>query len=780
MANNNLIEDFVSAIKTEKPKQTTTHSAQVSKIDKEGTVWVRVAGSTKETPTAMNASEVKKGDSVNVEWRNNKLYIAGNYSDPSAGSARVAAVEDSAARANDAAIRAVNDAGIARTAAEQAVADAETAKTSAEQAIADAADAKDAAEDAQASASAAQTSASNAAASAATAASEASTAATAASSAQTSASNAGRSASQAQAASEAAQLAALATITTDTIHYLATSASSGVTRQTTGWTTTTQSMDSTKRYLWTYHTYTSAKGTTTDTDPVITGVFGEKGAKGETGDDGVSVTAVQPQYYLSTSSSSATGGSWSNSLSYVTGKYIWTRDMISYSDSTSAPSTAIYNQALTESCRDAAQALGLIQTHQEYFWHDSNGAHVLGNTSGYRNDIDSTGMKIMDVTTEKSVAEFTADNSRIGGENSARLLLEPSMMSLISDEDINFFSIDSDVGTAQIKVDVKHAIARTTVSNGYKLSIYLLDDFATATTVRIKGPVEWELTDLVNTSNLPQDVGANIKSQSDSLYFYNMHPSYSNAKGYMHVTAKFTAVVNTDESTDTLSEIYALAKIGSGWRNAATLNLELTYDKNNKRIDLIAKAEASSNQVYKNNKGKNVNRNSVYCMKTAHGPAYSLGTRLGKAQLFSTTIGEGLTSNSNDQLCIGKYNNVDSIDDCAFVVGNGTSDSARSNALTVDWSGNVDIASGAEYRVNGTNILEEVKTLVLTTSSISSLPQTVTDSRISADHVVVNSVLSNPSAQTGDWTVTTSDGSLSIAGSISGSTTVTLYLCKSM
>lgn len=134
MANNNLIEDFVSAIKTEKPKQTTTHSAQVSKIDKEGTVWVRVAGSTKETPTAMNASEVKKGDSVNVEWRNNKLYIAGNYSDPSAGSARVAAVEDSAARANDAAIRAVNDAGIAKAAADQAVADAETAREAAESA----------------------------------------------------------------------------------------------------------------------------------------------------------------------------------------------------------------------------------------------------------------------------------------------------------------------------------------------------------------------------------------------------------------------------------------------------------------------------------------------------------------------------------------------------------------------------------------------------------------------------------------------------------------------
>lgn len=72
----------------------------------------------------------------------------------------------------------------------------------------------------------------------------------------------------------------------------------------------------------------------------------------------------------------------------------------------------------------------------------------------------------------------------------------------------------------------------------------------------------------------------------------------------------------------------------------------------------------------------------------------------------------------------------------------------------------------------------EVKCLVLTSPSFNSLPQTISNANITADHVVINSVLSNPAAQTGDWTVTTSAGSLSIAGSISGSTTITLYLIK--
>lgn len=70
------------------------------------------------------------------------------------------------------------------------------------------------------------------------------------------------------------------------------------------------------------------------------------------------------------------------------------------------------------------------------------------------------------------------------------------------------------------------------------------------------------------------------------------------------------------------------------------------------------------------------------------------------------------------------------------------------------------------------------KVLVITTSSISSLPQTITNSNITSNMVVVNSVLSNPSAQTSNITVNTSNGSLTLSGSLSGSTTITLYLLE--
>ena len=69
--------------------------------------------------------------------------------------------------------------------------------------------------------------------------------------------------------------------------------------------------------------------------------------------------------------------------------------------------------------------------------------------------------------------------------------------------------------------------------------------------------------------------------------------------------------------------------------------------------------------------------------------------------------------------------------------------------------------------------------LVVEVASFSSLPQTINNADITEDMVVVNSVLGTPSAQTGDWTVTTANGSATITGSISGSTTLTLYLMKS-
>ena len=66
--------------------------------------------------------------------------------------------------------------------------------------------------------------------------------------------------------------------------------------------------------------------------------------------------------------------------------------------------------------------------------------------------------------------------------------------------------------------------------------------------------------------------------------------------------------------------------------------------------------------------------------------------------------------------------------------------------------------------------------LEITQATVSSLPITINDSRILATHKVIGYVLTRPVARTGNWTATTADGSVTISGSIDGTTGVTLFL----
>ena len=96
MVEQKVLEEFVQGLKPEPKDTNTVHTAIVSNIDDEGVVWVNINGSDKETPTELVATEVKRGDAVTVQWRNNKLYVASNYTNPSAGVVRVSAVEAAA------------------------------------------------------------------------------------------------------------------------------------------------------------------------------------------------------------------------------------------------------------------------------------------------------------------------------------------------------------------------------------------------------------------------------------------------------------------------------------------------------------------------------------------------------------------------------------------------------------------------------------------------------------------------------------------------------------
>ena len=72
--------------------------------------------------------------------------------------------------------------------------------------------------------------------------------------------------------------------------YLASSANTDVTTSTSGWTDTMQTTDTTKKYLWSYQVISYSNNTTSNTVPTIIGTHGATGAKGDPGDDAITLT----------------------------------------------------------------------------------------------------------------------------------------------------------------------------------------------------------------------------------------------------------------------------------------------------------------------------------------------------------------------------------------------------------------------------------------------------------------------------------------------------------
>lgn len=77
--------------------------------------------------------------------------------------------------------------------------------------------------------------------------------------------------------------------------------------------------------------------------------------------------------------------------------------------------------------------------------------------------------------------------------------------------------------------------------------------------------------------------------------------------------------------------------------------------------------------------------------------------------------GTGTIANSDNQHVEGKYNIPDTDDKYAHIVGNGTADNARSNALTLDWDGNLEVSGDVEDG-NGEKISDKADKVTNATS----------------------------------------------------------------
>lgn len=94
-----------------------------------------------------------------------------------------------------------------------------------------------------------------------------------------------------------------------------------------------------------------------------TGAQGPQGNPGSTGPQGVSVTTVKDQWYKSTSNTAQAGGSWSDTQpNWESGKYIWTRSHITFSNGNTTTTNPVLANAINNANANASNAVSTANT----------------------------------------------------------------------------------------------------------------------------------------------------------------------------------------------------------------------------------------------------------------------------------------------------------------------------------------------------------------------------------------------------------------------------------
>ena len=155
------------------------------------------------------------------------------------------------------------------------------------------------------------------------------------------------------------------------------------------------------------------------------GAQGAQGPQGEQGNTGIGVKAVVEQYYLSTSSTTQSGGSWStNQPKWSKGKYIWTRSQVTWTNNTVTTTTPVLAQAINGANDTANEAVNKVERINYYFWTDSSGAHVTTQpndaTTGPNILIDGNGFHIRQGKVE--TAFFKSNEIGLGSNSQTSII----------------------------------------------------------------------------------------------------------------------------------------------------------------------------------------------------------------------------------------------------------------------------------------------------------------------------------------------------------------------
>lgn len=168
--------------------------------------------------------------------------------------------------------------------------------------------------------------------------------------------------------------------------------------------------------------------------------------------------------------------------------------------------------------------------------------------------------------------------------------------------------------------------------------------------------------------------------------------NYSVAEGYNNTASGYAS--HAEGEGNTASNYYAHAEGQFTTASGQYSHAEGTYSK-------AENYSAHAEGYYTQAKGDASHAEGRETIARSHASHAEGGfTEVGIDADYSHAGGYRTIASSRKQYAIGQFNIADTAGtaltdgDYAFIIGNGTADNARSNAITVDWSGNVEAAGG--------------------------------------------------------------------------------------
>lgn len=425
------------------------------------------------------------------------------------------------------------------------------------------------------------------------------------------------------------------------------------------------------KYMWSRTVKVDGAGNKTYT-PSQNGVC-IAGAKGDTGASGKGIKSTAIAYQLSASQTKAPTGTWLSSppKTDIATPYLWTRTVITYTDNTTSTSYGV-SSTWTPALEDLKTRISDAETAI------SNNAKEI-KLKASQDEVTTISDNLEVLTKTSTEFKQTVEGWQLNWDK----LISTDNAEVASHQDyITFDKGDIILGES---------------SNDLKLKI-------TNDSIQFKGTSNTEVTP-------DSDATAWITGKTFHISDGEIQNSLKFGKLYLKPNNKNNSVdlYYSDSESDVISGSYVRLGqtismgngMGSGFLKLNTGCIQMypttladtNGNGNTGKFELhaggsypyIIFGDYNTNDEAKKEKGRYSVR--IGGSNTVSGNcSVAIGYSSDVSGKNSTAIGHYLKNISDNQLLIGKYN-ISS--DYPFIIGNGSSDTERSNALTVDWDGNI-------------------------------------------------------------------------------------------